>query len=87
MVGVRALRRTAMVIYASYLTNAGLLLMLLPWSEAWVRFLFIAPAGVAAILDVPMVRGLISAFGFLHLVLLFGELLNPPRLMRGDPSP
>jgi hypothetical protein len=73
-----------MVIYASYLTNVGLLLMLLPWSEGWVRFVLIAPAGVAPYLDAPFVRGLVSAFGFLHLVLLLGELLNPPRPMSGD---
>jgi hypothetical protein len=84
MVAVRALRVTAMVIYASYLTNVGLLLMLLPWSEAWVRFILLTPPGVSSILDAPVIRGLVSAFGFLHLVLLFGELVNPPGPLRGD---
>lgn len=84
MVAVRALRVIAMVIYASYLTNVGLLLMLLPWSEAWVRFILLTSPGVANILDDPVVRGLVSAFGFLHLVLLFGELVHPPGPLRGD---
>lgn len=81
MLFVRAIRVFAMVIYASYLTNVGLLLMLLPWSEGWSRFVLLVPTGVAMILDAPVFRGLISAFGFLHLALLIGELLNPPRTM------
>jgi hypothetical protein len=84
MVGVRALRIIAMVVYASYLTNVGLLLMLLPWSEGWVRFVLLTPPGVAVILDDPVVRGLVSAFGFLHLVLLFAELVHPPGSTRGS---
>ncbi len=85
MLFVRAIRVTAMVIYASYLTNVGLLLMLLPWSEGWGRFVLLVPTGIGMILDAPVFRGVVSAFGFLHLVLLIGELLNPPRPMRGGP--
>jgi hypothetical protein len=82
MVLVRALRVTAMVVYASYLTNVGLLLLLLPWSDGWVRLILLTPPPVAAFLDAPVVRGLVSAFGFLHLVLLLAELLRPPQLLR-----
>lgn len=85
MLFVRAIRVIAMVIYASYLTNVGLLLLLLPWSEGWSRFVLLVPTGVAMILDAPVFRGMVSAFGFLHLALLIGELLSPPRPMQEGP--
>lgn len=76
---MRALRVSFLVVYASYLTNVGLLLMLLPWSEAWTRFVLLTPPRVAWFLDDPIVRGVVSAFGALHLVLLAAELLVPVR--------
>jgi hypothetical protein len=75
MVVVRALRVTLMVVYASYLTNVGLLLLMLPWSDGWARLVLLTPPRIGAVLDEPMVRGVVSAFGLLHLVLLTAELL------------
>ena len=82
IIPVSALRMLLTVIYASYLTNVGLLLMLLPWSEGWSRFILLLSPQMTAVLDNPAVRGVISAFGFLHLALLIGELFIPGRWAR-----
>jgi len=79
MVSVRALRMFLTVLYASYLTNVGLLLMLLPWSDGWSRFVLLISPQVGVFFDAPLVRGVVSAFGFLHLALLISELLVPRR--------
>ena len=71
-----------MVLYASYLTNVGLFLLLLPWSEAWARFVLLTPPKVGAILDIPALRGAVSAFGLLHLILLLAELVVPTSHLR-----
>jgi len=76
---VRALRMLLTVIYASYLTNVGLLLMLLPWSDGWSRFVLLIPLPLGVFLDAPVVRGVVSAFGFLHLALLIAEVVAPAR--------
>ncbi len=82
IIPVTALRMLLTVIYASYLTNVGLLLMLVPWSEGWSSFILLLSPKVASFLDSPAIRGVVSAFGFLHLALLVGELLVPGRLTR-----
>jgi hypothetical protein len=64
------------VIYGSYLTNIGLLLMLLPWSEGWSRFVLLTPPQIGVFLDAPTTRGVLSAFGFLHLALLIAEIVS-----------
>jgi len=80
MDAVRAFRVILTILYASYLTNVGLLLILLPWSKGWSRLVLTIPPQMGAILDSPVLRGVVSAFGFLHLVLLIAELLVPGRL-------
>lgn len=85
MVLVRAFRVILTIIYASYLTNVGLLLMLLPWSEGWSRLILMIPPQMVPLLDSPVFRGAMSGFGFLHLALLIAELLVPSRLARGNP--
>jgi len=82
IIPVSAFRLLLTVIYASYLTNVGLLLMLLPWSEGWSSFILLLSPQMAAFLDSPAVRGVVSAFGFLHLALLVGELFVPGRWAR-----
>lgn len=74
---VRALRMLLTVVYASYLTNVGMLLMLLPWSDGWSRFVLLTPPQIGVLLDAPAIRGVVSAFGFLHLVLLVAEIIAP----------
>ena len=81
--GVRALRAILTILYASYLVNMGILLIMLPWSEVWAHALLLMPMRLAVLVDIPAVRGVISAFGVLHLLLLVAEffhptLVNPP---------
>ncbi len=68
------------VVYMGYLVNAGLLLVLLPWSRAWGLLLTRFPTAVATVLDAPSVRGLLTGFGVLHLLLVVWELINPTLL-------
>ena len=82
IISVSALRLLLTVIYASYLTNVGLLLMLLPWSEGWSHFILLLSPQMTSFLDNPAVRGVVSAFGFLHLALLVSELFVPGRWVR-----
>lgn len=84
MVAVRALRVLLVILYASYLTNVGLAMILLPWSEGWSRLILLLPPGLAYHLDAPAVRGLVTGFGVLHLALLVGELVAPGRLTARD---
>ena len=84
MAAVRAIQLGLMVVYASYLTNVGLLLVLLPWSDAWVRLVVLTPPKIGFVLDSPAFRGAISAFGILHLLLLFVELVGPASRLRPD---
>lgn len=84
MVAVRFLRILLMVLYASYLTNVGLLLVMLPWSEVWVRFVLLTPPKIAVLLDNPFFRGSLSAFGVLHFLLLAAELVVADAKLRKD---
>ena len=70
----------AIVIYIGYLINVGLFLMLIPWSRAWGMLLTSFPPTASAVLDSPWFRGLLSAFGLLHLLMVVWELLNPTLL-------
>ena len=81
---MRPTRFLAIVVYMAYLVNAGLLLVLLPWSQAWGRVLTHLPLSSATLLDSPWMRGLISAFGLLHLLLVVWELINPTLLTPGN---
>jgi hypothetical protein len=66
-----------LVLYAVYLTNVGMMLLLLPWSELWAHAVLLLPYRVAVVLDLPTVRGMISAFGALHLALLLIDVVAP----------
>lgn len=74
------LRFLAIVIYIGYLVNVGLLFVVLPWSEVWGLVLTMCPTRLAASLDLPWVRGGLSAFGVLHLLLVAWELVRPTLL-------
>jgi hypothetical protein len=86
MIAVRVLKILLTVVYASYLVNVGLVMLLLPWSELWSQVVLIAPYRVALVLDEPAVRGLLSAFGLLHLVLLVAEFVHPSVSNGFDPQ-
>jgi hypothetical protein len=80
---VRWLWLFAVTLYTGYLVYVGLTLMLFPWHEAWTVTVVRLPPHLAATLDLPWVRGLVSGFGALHLVLLAAELVSP-RGLRGQ---
>jgi hypothetical protein len=67
----------AVTVYTGYLVYAGLTLLLFPWHEAWTVTVVRLPPHTAALLDQPWVRGLVSGFGALHLLLLALELASP----------
>jgi hypothetical protein len=77
---VRALRITVWIVYASYLANVGMLLIVLPWSDVWSQFVLMLPYRLALAIDEPAVRGAITAFGVLHLILLLSEVVQPSLL-------
>ena len=70
------------VLYMGYLVNAGLMLILLPWSQVWGLILTNFPPAASAMLDTPWFRGVLSAFGVLHLLLVLWELIHPTLLMQ-----
>jgi len=71
---VKAFRLVAVVAYVGYLVQIGLLMVMLPWSDAWSVLLLRLPASLAVWLDSPAVKGMVTAFGCLHLLLLALEL-------------
>ena len=77
---MNAARFIAIVLYVGYLVNVGLLFILLPWSRAWGLLLTVFPPVTAIYLDQPWLRGALSAFGVLHLLLVIWELVNPTLL-------
>jgi len=80
MSGVSPLRFLVIVLYIGYLVNVGLLFVIVPWSQVWGLMLTMCPTRIAAILDLPWVRGALSAFGVLHLLLVAWELVHPTLL-------
>jgi hypothetical protein len=80
---VKLTRFFAIVIYIGYLVNVGLFLLLIPWSRAWGMLLTQFPPAAHVVLDSPWFRGLLSAFGLLHLLMVVWELLNPTLLTPG----
>lgn len=77
----------AVILYVGYLVNAGLLLVIAPWSRAWGRLLTMLPIETALFFDQPWLRGAISAFGALHLLLVLWELAHPTLLGPGVDRP
>lgn len=80
---MKFLRVLLIFVYVGYLVQVGLLLTLLPWSQAWGTLVSSVPPWAMGPLDQPFVRGLISGFGALHLLLLSAELVNRPDAQRG----
>jgi len=74
------LRFLAIVVYIGYLVNVGLLFVVVPWSQVWGLVLTMCPTRMAAVLGLPWVRGALSAFGALHLLLVVWELVQPTLL-------
>lgn len=75
------------VVYMGYLVNVGLFLLLVPWSQVWGLIVTQVPPGVSLLLDSPWFRGLLSAFGVLHLLMVIWELINPTLLTTSEGEP
>jgi len=57
------------ILFILYCIEAGAILLLLPWGAGWERLvLHVTDSGLHSFLLVPAVRGLVSAFGIVHLV-------------------
>ncbi len=82
---MKAARFILTILYASYLLNVGITLLVVPWSELWPLVILRCPPSLAAVLDLPAVKGAISAFGFLHLALVVVELIGPPPILSRKP--
>lgn len=75
---MRVLRFLGLLLYIGYLVQVGLVMLLLPWNPLWGYLVAQLPPGLAAILDLPAVRGAISGFGLVHLLLVATELVLAP---------
>ena len=76
------------LLYVGYLVQVGLMLLVLPWSRAWSGLVLELPLEFGVFLDTPAVRGLISSFGALHLLLVLIEIGRggPFRRHESDPG-
>ena len=74
---MKAIQYVLTILYVAYLVNAGLLLVLVPWHPVWPILLLNIPQPAAAVLDQPWLRGMLSGFGILHLLMAVAELLPP----------
>jgi len=79
---VRTLRFLGLLLYVGYLVHVGMLMLVIPWSEAWPSLMLHLPARVVPFLDAPFTRGAISAFGLLHLLLVLAEMVLPQSMKR-----
>jgi hypothetical protein len=80
---VRSARFLGTLLYVGYLVHVGLLMVILPWSTTWPMLLVKLPPAVGMTLDLPAVRGAISGFGVLHLLLVVAELVVAHRREAG----
>lgn len=81
---MRVLQFLATGLYIGYLVQVGLLLIYLPWSSMWGLIMARLPPGAAWLLDAPAVRGGLTAFGVLHLTLVFVEVVAAGAHDRGN---
>jgi hypothetical protein len=70
-------RRLLHILFIIYCAEAGFFLLVVPWSDSWERLAGpLGPAGFAALLGAPIVRGAISGFGLVHFVWGAHDLLG-----------
>lgn len=69
--------RASQIILGFYFLEAGLFLILAPWSRLWVhRVVLPSPAALEPLLASHSFRGFVVGLGVLHLVLAGRELLG-----------
>jgi hypothetical protein len=57
------------VLYVVYCLEAGIFLVVAPWTESWQRVAMLVPYGVLrSLLSLTWLRGMITGFGLVHLV-------------------
>ncbi|MCP4897665.1 MAG: hypothetical protein GY906_11895 [bacterium] len=73
---MKIVRWILLVLYVGYLTQVGLTLLMLPWMPLWSFILLKLPLELTPFLQSPMTRGVVSAFGLLHLLMIVLEFLH-----------
>jgi hypothetical protein len=71
---VRVVKFFATLVYIGYLVQVGLLMTMLPWSEVWSILVLRLPPQLASLMDWPSIKGAVTAFGVLHLMLVAVEV-------------
>jgi hypothetical protein len=62
-------RRLLHVLFILYCAEAGVFLVMVPWSTSWERLAGpLGAIGAGAMIGEPIVRGAVSGFGLVHLV-------------------
>jgi hypothetical protein len=70
-------RRLLHILFILYCAEAGLFLLVVPWSASWERLTSpLALIGVGGMIGEPMVRGAVSGFGLVHFVWGAHDLLG-----------
>jgi hypothetical protein len=65
------------ILFAAYFLEAGLILLVAPWSGFWDRNLFLGLIpGLAQVFDSPFVRGAVSGVGAITVVAGLAELVG-----------
>ncbi len=71
--------------YALYCLEAGLFFTIVPWTRIWtLNPLLHNNLALAIWADNPFVRGFVSGFGVLHLILGVRELMRMTRARKGS---
>lgn len=71
--------RVLQVVLGFYFLEAGLFLILAPWSRLWMhRVVVPAPSSLEPLLASTSFRGFVAGLGVLHVVLASRELLGRP---------
>ncbi len=71
--------------YALYCLEAGLFFIVVPWTRLWtLNTLLHDNLAVGVMADNPFVRGLVSGFGVIHLIIGVKDLLRLARERRKD---
>ena len=69
--------RFLQIVLGFYFLEAGLFLILAPWSRLWIhRVVLPAPASLEPLLTSHSFRGFLAGLGILHLILASRELLG-----------
>jgi hypothetical protein len=75
------------ILFAAYFLEAGLILIVAPWSSFWDRNLFLAAVpALEQILDSPFTRGAVSGVGAITVIAGLAELAGVLNLRRPTAS-